>query len=551
MFAETLLDSNVSWVYIYAATALAAIALAAHLVPYLTDSHCIWGNGISGLLLARFSDAWLGWVAAHGHRSEVVNNLHKKYGPFVRLAPNHVSICDPDAIQSVYGHGSGTAKSDFYDAFLQVRYNVFSTRSRAEHARKCKVISHVFSQKSILESEPYVRQHVAELLEQWDKLCEGGRKGISGNDGEGGWEGRLGRDLAFGSPFGMVRNGRDAAPVAVDQEGTMAKYGKGDYVDDTEPVCAVREIPAIKILNDRSEYSPSLGVLPLWIRPLIRQLPWFTKGKEALIGGSDTVANSSCAAAYYVAANPQVQAKLQKELDEALGTDVFDIPVTTYAQVKHLRYLEPVISEAMRIFFTAGLGLPRVVPEGGLTVCGKTFPEGTVLSVPMYTVHRGPEVWGADADVFRPKRWFENDLSKLQKCYHPFSFGPRACAGRNLAITELLIIISSIFRRFGVVLEQPNVPLYTAEGFTRKADDCRIGIKLRARVLRSSVMSKFQTRIVFDNLAESKELSKESVFTGVLQLNCYASSFTLTDMHLADPKEEHDNMRKVWSFNKH
>ena len=61
------------------------------------------------------------------------------------------------------------------------------------HARKRKLISHVYSQKSVLSFEPYIHQHTAELLEQWDELCEGGRKGLSGSEGEGGWGGRLGR----------------------------------------------------------------------------------------------------------------------------------------------------------------------------------------------------------------------------------------------------------------------------------------------------------------------------------------------------------------------
>ena len=117
--------------------------------------------------------------------------------------------------------------------------------------------------------------------------------------------------------------------------------------------------------------------------------------------------------------------KLQKELDEALGVVNSDDPVTTFAQMKHLPYLEAVINEGMRIHATSGIGLPRVVPEGGLTVCGKSFPGGTIVSVPTYTVHRDPDVWGADADIFRPERWFERDPAKLQKYFLPFSFGPR------------------------------------------------------------------------------------------------------------------------------
>lgn len=92
-------------------------------------------------------------------------------------------------------------------------------------------------------------------------------------------------------------------------------------------------------------------------------------------------------------------------------------------------YLEAVINEGLRIHSTSGLGLPREAPPGGLTVCGRIFPEGTILSVPTYTVHRDTEIWGDDADVFRPERWIERDKNELQKAFNPFSFGPRsACA---------------------------------------------------------------------------------------------------------------------------
>ncbi len=65
---------------------LVVFVLLAHLVPYFVDPHCIRSNGISGPFWARFSDAWLGWTAAQGHRSEVVHELHKKYGTFDALS---------------------------------------------------------------------------------------------------------------------------------------------------------------------------------------------------------------------------------------------------------------------------------------------------------------------------------------------------------------------------------------------------------------------------------------------------------------------------------
>lgn len=135
------------------------------------------------------------------------------------------------------------------------------------------------------------------------------------------------------------------------------------------------------------------------------------------------ICSSSCAITYYLAKHQRVQEKLQQELDEALAGE--DDEVAPFERVKHLPYLEAVVNEALRIHSTAGVGLPRVVPAGGLEVCGKFFPEGTVLSVPGYTLHRDKAVWGDDAEEFRPERWFGQDKAAMQKAFAPFSVGPR------------------------------------------------------------------------------------------------------------------------------
>lgn len=137
--------------------------------------------------------------------------------------------------------------------------------------------------------------------------------------------------------------------------------------------------------------------------------------------------STSCAITYYLAANPAAQTKLQAELDAALANE--DDPASTFELTKNLKYLQAVIDESIRLHSTSGIGLPRITPEGGLTVCGKYFPEGTILSVPSYTIHRDTEVWGPDVEAFRPERWFERDAELIQKTYNPFSFGPRyVCA---------------------------------------------------------------------------------------------------------------------------
>lgn len=81
-------------------------------------------------------------------------------------------------------------------------------------------------------------------------------------------------DLAFGQPFGMILAAKDRAPVAVSHGDAMASYG--------DKSANTKSIPAVQILNDRGEYSASLGVLPPWWRPFAQRLPWFAQGKEAV-----------------------------------------------------------------------------------------------------------------------------------------------------------------------------------------------------------------------------------------------------------------------------
>lgn len=57
--------------------ASAAFALV-HLVPYLLDAHGL--RKYPGPFLAKFSDLWLGYISKNGHRSEIVHEMHQKYG---------------------------------------------------------------------------------------------------------------------------------------------------------------------------------------------------------------------------------------------------------------------------------------------------------------------------------------------------------------------------------------------------------------------------------------------------------------------------------------
>ena len=70
----------------------------------------------------------------------------------------------------------------------------------------------------------------------------------------------------------MISAARDTAQVPKNQADVMNAYGDKDA--QVESI----EIPAVKILNGRGEYSMAMGVLPGYWRPFARLIPWYRRG---------------------------------------------------------------------------------------------------------------------------------------------------------------------------------------------------------------------------------------------------------------------------------
>lgn len=86
---------------------LLLIPILFYLLPYLRARAI---RDVPGPRLAAFSNLWLMYQCRRGRRYLAVDNAHKKYGPVVRIQPNHISIADPEAIPIVYSHTGGWTK---------------------------------------------------------------------------------------------------------------------------------------------------------------------------------------------------------------------------------------------------------------------------------------------------------------------------------------------------------------------------------------------------------------------------------------------------------
>lgn len=116
-------------------------------------------RNIPGPFLAKISNLDRLRSCANGQQMTYHLQLHDKYGPFVRIGPNHVSFSDASLIPQVYSITSKFYKSDFYKMFdiktaAGQTPTVFSVRDEKLHKELKRPIAHAYSMSSLKELEP-------------------------------------------------------------------------------------------------------------------------------------------------------------------------------------------------------------------------------------------------------------------------------------------------------------------------------------------------------------------------------------------------------------
>ena len=65
------------------------------------------------------------------------------------------------------------------------------------------------------------------------------------------------------------------------------------------------------------------------------------------------------------------------------------------------------MKEAMRCHPGVSFPLERIVPDGGVDLCGAHLQPGTIVGINAAVLHREKSIFGEDAAQFRPERWTE------------------------------------------------------------------------------------------------------------------------------------------------
>ncbi|VAH43419.1 unnamed protein product [Triticum turgidum subsp. durum] len=174
--------------------------------------------------------------------------------------------------------------------------------------------------------------------------------------------------------------------------------------------------------------------------------------KTFFFAGHDTSSHLLTWTMFLLSTHPEWQEKLREEVLRECGNGA-----PTGDMLNKLQLVNMFLLETLRLYGPVAVIQRKAGSD--LEVGGIKVPEGTVLTIPIATIHRDKEVWGEDANEFKPMR-FENGVTRAGK--HPnallsFSSGPRSCIGQNFAMIEAKAVIAMILQRFSFSLSPKYV----------------------------------------------------------------------------------------------
>ncbi|KAH6646644.1 cytochrome P450 [Truncatella angustata] len=405
-----------------------------------------------------------------------ISDFHRKYGPVVRVGPNRLAMDGSVGWPQVYARRSaGEAEFEKAPGHFAPGFSKSIIASPKDvHRRQRRQLGYAFSDAAMHEQEPIIEQYVRLL---GDRIHEHAASGKEMNIVQ--WLNfttfDIIGDLTFGESFGSLESSNYHPWVLSIFQGI-----KGDSFQRAcrnyrtlEPL--LRYVFGDKNSNKGDENRDlsgkkgrarmEQGLEPKGRRDFITYMMQPNRDGHSgfsldeimanapllVVAGSETTASALSGLFFYLSQTPRVKRILVEEIRSAFD----DESEITMVSTNKLEYLHATLEETLRVYPPAAGTPPRASP--GAEIEGKFVPKGTVVHVTQWTTFRNPEHFFAP-DSFYPERWLRKDHSlydpKFDNDNHavfkPFSHGPRDCIGKNLAYSEMRLIVSHLLYKFDV-----------------------------------------------------------------------------------------------------
>ncbi|KAB2571304.1 Cytochrome P450 monooxygenase rdc4 [Lasiodiplodia theobromae] len=412
--------------------------------------------------------------AIQGVQHQWIKEQHDIYGPVVRIGPNILSYTNPEAQKDVCGHRTATHKANLKDfTFFAKEVNgvpsLVSIEDHEEHGRVRRIFSNAFSDKALKEQEPLIRKYADKLVASLTNQVAAGKApdivkmyNCATFDVMG--------DLCFGQSLGLLEDSEYSPWVKAIFEGFKALQLAGasrDYPFFAPLLDLLIPRSLQKKRQDHFQYSadrvnkrlntntdrPDIWTLVLRHQEKGNGLSMAQMHSNAslfMVAGTETTATLLSGLTDLLLKHPDKLAILTAEIRNSVTTT----DELTINNLQRLTYLQACLTEGLRLYPPTPLGSPRIVPEGGNVICNEFLPAGTNICVNYWAAFRCADNFYRP-EAFLPERWlpeppheFANDKRDVMQ---PFSVGPYACLGKNLAYHEMRLILAKVLYNFDLV----------------------------------------------------------------------------------------------------
>ncbi|XP_011175441.1 cytochrome P450 9e2 [Solenopsis invicta] len=205
------------------------------------------------------------------------------------------------------------------------------------------------------------------------------------------------------------------------------------------------------------------------------------------LAGFDAVSNAMCFVAHEIGVNPDVQKKLREEIDDVLRQTNGK---PTYEAINHMKYLDAVVNESLRLYPGAAFldrqcvketELPPATPDGESI----TVKPGDSIWFSSFALHRDPKYY-PHPDKFDPERFLNGSVDN--SVYMPFGIGPRICIANRFALMEIKVMVFYLLWHCDLEPDvKTSVPMVFHKRTFALVPKRGFWLKLRARNLKAPV----------------------------------------------------------------
>ncbi|KAI8630307.1 cytochrome P450 [Xylariaceae sp. FL1651] len=479
--------------------------LAAVIVVYWIASYCVvWYRlrHISGPFLAQFSYFWLIGVSLQGKQAFYNRSVINKYGSLVRIGPNELLTDDPEVVRRMNAARSKYGRSTWYHAMRLDPYadSLFTIMDTNAHDKLKAQLSFGYGGKENPNIEDGINlqiQHWADLIRRKYLSTETEFKPMDFARLSNYFTLDVITKVAYGKEFGYIESESDIYDYIKTLQATVPKlalFGEvpffcdllfsqtalkiiGPKITDKTGIGKLMAV-AKEVVAERFGSDPKMrqDMLSSFLRHGVLQRQAEAEVLFQIAAGADTTATALRSTMLLILSTPRVYRKLQAEIDSAVSESRVSAPIK-FEEGKQLKYLQAVISEGMRLSNPITALFLKEVPPDGDTIAGHFVPGGTRLGLSISSITTNREIFGADAEVFRPERWLSESLGgtegneradakntrnlreMAQAVDMIFGYGRWACSGKPVAYMELNKIFVELLRNFEFQVVDPLNPV--------------------------------------------------------------------------------------------